>query len=222
MNSRRIFVVGSATGYASWLVGHLVPTMEEADLVMFTGGEDINPELYGDVAHISTYFSNRDFKEVAAFKKAVALKKPIIGICRGAQLGCALSGGKLIQDQYNPGTHKMYTHDKREFKINSLHHQAMFPFNMPETKYKLIGWAVGHSGYHHNGKGEEMNPPKECEVVYFKETNCLGIQCHPEMLYYYQDRDPEIARSIAYFRELVDVYIPAKTLAQKFEEKALA
>ena len=36
--------------------------------------------------------------------------------------------------------------------------------------------------HHENGKQEEMYPEKECEVVYYPKTNCLGIQPHPEMM----------------------------------------
>ena len=41
-----------------------VDNIKEADIVMFTGGEDINPALYGDVPHPTTHFSNRDDMEV--------------------------------------------------------------------------------------------------------------------------------------------------------------
>ena len=44
--SRKIYVVGYGRSYANWMQGEIVPDMKDADLVLFTGGEDISSELY--------------------------------------------------------------------------------------------------------------------------------------------------------------------------------
>jgi len=217
MNFRNVYVVGGSLGYARWLNARIVNNIEEADLVMFTGGEDINPKLYNEPVHPQTYFSSRDNHEVVMFKKAVELGIPIIGICRGAQLACALSGGRLIQHQHHPGMHPMITADNQVFLINSLHHQALFPFEMDPNSYEILAWANGLSKIHEDGNKNEMYTPElirklggviECEVVYFKNTNSLGIQCHPEMLAYYKHQKG-IKDTMNYFEYLVDTKIPA-------------
>ena len=185
IKDRKIFVVGNSLSYANWMDGKLVKTIEEADLVVFTGGADIYPGIYNetDIHPKTNYFLERDDAEMKAYEKALDLGKKMIGICRGHQLLSALNGAKLIQDQPNPGHHIMKTHYGTEIFINSMHHQAVFPFNLPEENYFILGWTEGESSYHQNGRKEEMNPPVEVEMIYFPKTKCLGIQCHPEAMY---------------------------------------
>lgn len=198
--SRKIYVIGSSRSYANWMEGILVDKMEAADLVVLTGGEDINPFLYGEEKHPTTYFNpNRDAKEVSEYYKAKALKIPVIGICRGLQLITALNGGKLVQDQSNPGTHEMFTFDNRVIVTTSAHHQAAFPFLLPKDDYKILGWTENLLNRHLGAKGE-LNPPVEVEMIYFPKTKSLGIQGHPEWL-------PKDHESIDYFRNLLNSFL---------------
>ena len=51
-----VFVVGRATNYANFIEGaQLVDNPEKADIVLFTGGEDVDPSLYGCEKHSCTY-----------------------------------------------------------------------------------------------------------------------------------------------------------------------
>lgn len=205
MTDRKIYVVGPAKGYASWMDGKLINKMEDADLVVFTGGEDINPALYGSPQHSTTHFNNRrDDFEVEEYYKALALQKPMIGICRGLQLLCALNGGLLVQHQQNKRTyHMMETFDGKTLEISSLHHQAAYPYNMKESDYKILGWTNGLSEFHKDGNDQEMNPEKECEMVLFPKTRSFGIQGHPEML---NDDHP----TITYLKQLLTDFINNK------------
>lgn len=198
--SRKIYVIGRAVGYANWMQGELVKTMEEANLVVLTGGEDINPHLYGEPKHPTTYFSDRDHKEVSEYFKAKSLKIPVIGICRGLQLITALNGGILIQDQNNPGTHLMKVYNGPDVVTTSAHHQAAYPFLLPKTDYKILGWTKNMLRYHKKGDNTEMNPPVEVEIIYFPKTKSLGIQGHPEWL-------PENHESIVFFRTLLNSFL---------------
>src|ERR1700749_1025065 len=156
--SRKIYVVGGVNSYANWMEGEIVDTMEEADLVVFTGGEDVSPEFYKEPKHPYTRNNkNRDSKELNEFIQAMNLDKHIIGICRGSQLSCVLSGGKLVQHQDNPTwLHpiKVYGQDG-ELNISSTHHQAMYPYNLPKNEYKILGWTEGMLKSHQNGRIEE-------------------------------------------------------------------
>ena len=63
-------------------------------MLILWGGEDISPSIYNqDVVHARAPKSPsiRDQCEITMFKAAVKLGIPIIGVCRGAQLACALS-----------------------------------------------------------------------------------------------------------------------------------
>src|SRR6266446_2592686 len=95
---RKIYVVGSSRQYANWMQGELVDNIEDADLVLFTGGEDVDPRMYKEPRNPHTGCNlDRDIQEAREFYLANKLKKHIIGICRGSQFTCVMSGGKLVQ-----------------------------------------------------------------------------------------------------------------------------
>ena len=185
---RKVYVVGGSINYANWLVDfENINNMADADLVMFTGGSDIHPSLYGEkeIGMYTSFNMRRDEEEILQYQRAKDKGLPMIGICRGAQFLTAMSGGKLIQHQLSPGSlHPIYTWDDSVCQISSLHHQAMYPYNMEEDEYKLIAWAQNHSTLHWNGKNQEISdkPFKEAEIVYYPKTRSLCIQGHPEMM----------------------------------------
>lgn len=198
MNDRKIFVVGGNIRYANWMEGKLTKVMEEADLIVFTGGEDVSPSMYGEKMHRKT-FSNmkRDTHEANVFKKALALDKHMIGICRGSQFLCVMNGGKLVQHQENPShMHPMILKSGEVINITSTHHQAQYPFNLDSSEYVVLGWSDGISKFHYNFKDEELSYHpffKECEIVYYPLTKCLGIQGHPEFEdYKYEEGLPKL------------------------------
>lgn len=71
-----------------------------ADAIIFTGGEDVNPNIYGADFHPSVQgiCFERDEFEIKLLKKAIDKKIPVLGICRGMQLINAAMGGDLYQD----------------------------------------------------------------------------------------------------------------------------
>lgn len=178
---RKIYVVGNSSHYIRWMEGKEVKNMKDADLVVFTGGEDVHPDMYGEpINPTSGNNIKRDRYEQLEFNEALERKIPMIGICRGSQFLCAMSGGRLIQHQQNPSyMHNIKTYDSKIIEITSTHHQAAYPFDMRKEAYHILGWTKGISKFHEDGNQEEMNPPKECEIVHYPETRCLGIQGHP-------------------------------------------
>jgi GMP synthase-like glutamine amidotransferase len=114
----------------------------------------------------------------------------MLGICRGAQLICALSGGKLVQHQENPKfTHETHVYDSEDSIImTSTHHQAQYPWRLNKDDFKVLAWTHNVSPFHFNGDNQELELPenKECEVVYYKLTKGLGIQGHPEIVQDFQ------------------------------------
>jgi gamma-glutamyl-gamma-aminobutyrate hydrolase PuuD len=188
-----VYVVGGAIHYTNWLRARLgatlVNTIEEAKLVMFTGGEDVSPELYHSRTHRRTYCNpDRDAHELIEFTKAYHQNKHMIGICRGAQFLCVMSGGMLVQDQQNPNyIHRVSTRCNKEIKVTSTHHQAMFPWFI-KNKWTLLAWTMGISRWHDDADCNEMVSGKgpahgrEVEIAHFSHTKCLGIQGHPEMV----------------------------------------
>lgn len=196
-NNKKVFVVGGSNDYANWMPFEyeLVNNIEQADVVIFTGGEDVSPHLYGEKKHFSTYTNlNRDLREVEAYKIALKLGKKMIGICRGCQFLSVMNGTKLVQDQENKYPFHPITLDTgEEIIISSTHHQSVYPYNLDESKYKLIGYTKGLSKYH-SGANDDLNPEFEVEIIGFPETQCLGIQGHPEFTSYQRNYSDDFKR----------------------------
>ena len=95
---RKIFVVGPAKQYARWInnIEH-TNNLEEANIVLFTGGEDVDPSLYGCAKHPTTHSNiKRDLEEKAVFEK-VRSDQLCIGICRGLRNVVLFKHGELLE-----------------------------------------------------------------------------------------------------------------------------
>jgi putative glutamine amidotransferase len=69
------------------------------DGIVFTGGSDLNPALYGQEAHSESigFHDGRDRAELALIREAIRRDMPVLGICRGMQLMNVAFGGTLRQ-----------------------------------------------------------------------------------------------------------------------------
>lgn len=74
--------------------------MERVDGVVLTGGADLNPALYGEKPHpmLGPVSDIRDTWEIAVVRAAQRRGKPLLAICRGAQVLNVTLGGTLLQD----------------------------------------------------------------------------------------------------------------------------
>ena len=158
---------------------------KDIDLVLFTGGEDVNPVYYNERVGKHTHFNdNRDKKEMDTFYRFKG-KSFLLGICRGSQLLTTLSRGKLIQHvEGHCKDHSMVLNNSLKYNITSSHHQMIYPFDLNEKDYELIAYSeYFQSKTYLNGNNEEIELSKdflEPEIVYYKKTNALCIQGHPE------------------------------------------
>lgn len=195
--SRKVYCSFGHLGESNWIQAlgfELTSNIEDADVVVFGGGKDIDPGWYNEKPGRRTDRpSERDRQEKKDFEKVQELRKNgksiiSVGVCRGAQLACALSGGELIQDVGNHGGygHSISTFDKKEFKVNSIHHQMLYPYKMNRADYKILAWSTKNISSHYlNGWDKPKWLPngfKEVEVAYFTKTHFLAIQSHPEMM----------------------------------------
>jgi len=191
--------------------------LDGASALLLWGGEDISPSIYRQKCPKIVYSgpdepSVRDLIEIALAKEAIRLGIPIIAICRGAQLMCALSGGSLFQHvtHHDGPSHVCQTDEGGEIVSNSVHHQMM---NVEKTNYHRIAWIEpGISSVYINGDGPIEDHPKfEPEIVYFPETKALCIQGHPE---YMEEKNP----FVKYCLELVDKYVLSNVVLNKTDE----
>lgn len=70
------------------------------DGVLFTGGGDVDPALYGESAHASYLPAEegRDTYEIALARAAIEAGVHVFAICRGMQVLNVALGGTLVQD----------------------------------------------------------------------------------------------------------------------------
>lgn len=167
--------------------GEIVDTINDSEVVIFTGGEDVSPYMYSDSEpHPSTYYSvQRDNACVDLFNNSVG--KLRIGICRGAQFLHVMNGGQLVQDCDQHGIYGMHEitliPGMVEGLVTSTHHQMMlYDYNLGDSI--LVGWA-NRSTYKEvmdGGKPVDIKDrqPEDAEVVYYPWTNSLCFQPHPE------------------------------------------
>lgn len=116
--------------------------------LVLTGGGDVDPALYGEIASPETEPPDpeRDVVEAALIDEALAHDLPLLGICRGMQLLNVHRGGSLIQHLPTAIRHVRRTTDRslpahcvaiqpgtllsgiartETWQVNSRHHQAV-------------------------------------------------------------------------------------------------
>ncbi len=76
---------------------------ESCDGILFSGGEDVHPELYGKPEFVEEFglkeiIPARDQFEYEVIERALESKKPVLGICRGLQIINVYLGGTLLPD----------------------------------------------------------------------------------------------------------------------------
>ncbi len=162
-----------------------IDVLDGLDGIMFTGGSDVEPALYGEEPHpTSSVKPERDRAELMLMRAALAADLPLLGICRGAQLLAVAYGGRLHQhlpdvlghDNHRPsGGAKFGWHQVRlkpgsrahqllgdEVPVNSFHHQGVKdPGGLTPT-----GWCPD------DGLIEAVEDPAKPFVI--------GVQWHPE------------------------------------------
>ena len=181
---------------------------ERIALVVFTGGSDISPSLYGHKPNRLTFCNpKRDVFEMLSFRRAQRKKLPMIGICRGAQFLCAMAGGTLYQHVTGHDCrHAIRTCDDREMFVTSTHHQMQNPPDDAE----ILAWAEPQlSKYYFCGKDKEVEPPAvDYECVYYPNINAVGIQHHPEAM-------PDTSHGHRYAEELVARYLMERKVTEQ-------
>ena len=178
-------------------MNELMDLLTKENFLVLPGGSDINPRIYGKdnyASHVSSYSIRTDEEHIDRYYKALAQGRPVFGICRGMQLASALNGLTLIQDMDHPHTHEITVRnpndlsDEKEVLVNSLHHQLVWTENkLDDKKFKVYGYC-SLSDEHLYQKDEDVVCTVEPEIIYFPDTNTMGVQFHPEMMYKKYDK----------------------------------
>ena len=201
----RVFVVGGGFQYLKMFFDagfKGAKGVDDADVICFTGGADVDPKMYGEEPIPGTEFNpERDARESFIYGLALADKKPMIGICRGAQFLNVMNGGKLWQDVDG---HAVYDgHPVVDFrtgktinKMTSTHHQQMIEGPGAEI---IAAAEISTRKKGHNSMIARDKPElDDLEVVWYPDSLSLCFQPHPEFQH---------GECRNYFLDLVDQYI---------------
>jgi gamma-glutamyl-gamma-aminobutyrate hydrolase PuuD len=158
---------------------------DDYKLVMFTGGEDVDPSLYGHTSprKMCHYNRNRDDAEIKVFETALKNNIRMTGICRGSQLLNVLSGGVMMHhvEKHAGMSHSMVCGDTgNTVMVTSSHHQM----SVPSDKGVIIGWSEHRrsSVYLGNEDIDQDYTGKEVEAICYPENGILAVQYHPEWM----------------------------------------
>jgi putative glutamine amidotransferase len=181
---------------------------ETFDGFLFTGGHDVDPNLYGERAEAvcGRPCEERDLMEAILFERAVALDKPILGICRGIQLFNALLGGTLYQDLPSQFHGEKQIVHKQNPPYDQPVHMVTIEKDSPLFTI-LKEELVMVNSYHHQGI-KDLAEPLACAataedglieaVTMPGKRFVLAVQWHPEFLFKKDDKNLELFEAFVY------------------------
>lgn len=159
-----------------------VKDVDKADIVVFTGGADVDPALYGETRHSSVAIDvARDAADMDLYLKCLDEGIPMFGVCRGAQFLHVMNGGKLYQDvDGHYGDHKIHDMVNKGIiePVSSVHHQQCIA-NYTGGMKMLAASHLSKKRWRNANTYDEGNKV-EVEAFFYRETLCLGVQGHPE------------------------------------------
>lgn len=164
--------------------------IKDCDVLVFAGGADVDPALYGEQPLSQTSFSrHRDDVERVAYDAAQAEGKVCFGICRGAQFLHVMNGGELWQDVQNHAGQDHSIYDLEEdvyLDVTSVHHQML----RDHTTLQIMAVCDKQVSTVFKGQGLTIDLSKEgvdcaCEIEIeagrYDKTKCFFVQGHPEI-----------------------------------------
>ncbi|MGC9666387.1 gamma-glutamyl-gamma-aminobutyrate hydrolase family protein [Planosporangium sp. 12N6] len=162
-----------------------VDALDGLDAIIFTGGSDVDPALYGEPPHPTSYVKpERDAAELLLLRAALDADLPVLGICRGMQLLTVVYGGRL--HQHLP---EVFGHDNH--RPVSGPRFGEHPVNLVPGSacHRILGGSVVVNSFHHQGVRDagRLRPTGWCpedgliETVEDPDrTFVVGVQWHPE------------------------------------------
>jgi putative glutamine amidotransferase len=222
----RIAVSKTSDSYETWLrqaeakvqpvnmyglkVDSALKVLASCSGLLLTGGEDVFPDYYGrpdEIKLCEEIDRYRDSLELALINKAIELKMPIFGICRGEQILNVATGGKLIAD-IPTEVDTSVIHRCPPGSADCLHYINIDPKTL---LFQITGIQTGIvNSYHHQavektGPGMRVTAIAENGVAEAIEREhaqqgsfMMGVQWHPEHL----TQSPDLSVPLAeYFLE---------------------
>jgi len=148
--------------------------------IILSGGNDVDPELYGEKIKKGLSVSiERDKTEQELLTIAINKKLPVLGICKGMQMINVFFKGKLLMNI------------KKQLDVAIEHVNINHPIKIVDDKAKkILGSSINVNSYHGQGitvdtLASDLEPfaiafDGIIEGFYHKKLPIAGIQWHPE------------------------------------------
>ncbi|HTS22107.1 MAG TPA: gamma-glutamyl-gamma-aminobutyrate hydrolase family protein [Casimicrobiaceae bacterium] len=162
----------------------------ELDGLVLMGGSDVAPGSYGETPLRPAWAGDRirDDYEIALYRAFVAAGKPVLGVCRGAQVINVAQGGTLYQDiaQQLPGA---LNHRDWDIYDRNSHATALVPDSGLAGLYPGVALTKTNSVHHQSVKdlGRDLvveawsEPDRVVEAIRWAGPSYVfAVQWHPE------------------------------------------
>jgi gamma-glutamyl-gamma-aminobutyrate hydrolase PuuD len=124
-------------------------TLDAVDGLLFSGGSDLDPELYDQEPHDETFgvVPERDRAELALLEAALVRDMPVLAVCRGSQVFNVARGGDLVQHLPDVVGDEKHKHTPGTFADHDVTLE-------PGTRLAgLLGERAPVKSHHHQGFG---------------------------------------------------------------------
>lgn len=160
-------------------------TLEALDGIIFSGGSDLDPEIYGAEPHPETkdVQPGRDRAELALLEAALAQDMPVLAVCRGSQMLNIARGGDLVQhlpesvghDRHRHTRGAMSDHDvtlKADTRLGSILGERAPVKSSHHQGFGRLGEGLREAAWAEDGTIEALEDPSH--------RFALGVLWHPE------------------------------------------
>jgi putative glutamine amidotransferase len=164
---------------------------EALDALVLMGGSDVCPQTYGEQPLKPEWNGDRirDEYEIGLLNAFMALGKPVLGVCRGAQLVNVAMGGTLWQDLATQVPHALNHRNWSIYEANA-HATAIVPGSGLAKLYPGRPGIVKTNSIHHQAVRELgrnlvveawSEPDRIVEAIrWLGPSYVFAVQWHPE------------------------------------------
>ena len=173
-------------------------TLDALDGLLFSGGSDLDPSLYGAEPHPSVNGTrpDRDRAELALMEAALERDMPVLAVCRGMEILNVARGGDLVQHLPDVVGHEDHRHTPGVFADHDVTVEA-------ESRLRaVVGDRAPVKSHHHQGIGRVGSGL--VEVAWAEDGTIEGLEDPERRFALGVLWHPEQGEDFALFQTLVD------------------